>query len=488
METLPLKDIIVEDRFRVDYGDLESLKQSISAYGLIQPIVVDQNNRLIAGGRRYMAHQQLGLPTISVVRRETLSQDELFELELEENLRRKDMSWQEHCLGVAKIHEIKLHNAALNSTSWSERATGELLGVAKGQIYYAKYFAKKLADKASPYWQCEQMYDAIRLKLREEEDEALAELAKRRIEQGTKAFVSQAINSLIETSSVTEQTAPEDVQKQHAKERYLSNPHNNPDEFETYYAERQAQDPTGPLIALSNRLFNINCLDFMKANPARFDHIITDPPYGIDMAMLDQTNLGINNIDTVAETHVVKDNIELLHSFIALSFTSLKDQGFLVFWTDMDHWNLLSQYATSIGFAVQRWPLTWIKTHVCANNAAQYNTTKTTEIAMLCRKPGTVLAKHTGASHIIASHDDYKDQMQHPFVKPFDVWSFIIDAVSIPGQLILEPFAGEGSGVLSILRKDRHVIACELDTKHYNRLNENVRDYYLRLNSNCRFV
>jgi ParB-like chromosome segregation protein Spo0J len=48
-------DISCGDRHRKDYGDLEALARSIDEYGLLQPITITQDDRLIAGARRLLA-------------------------------------------------------------------------------------------------------------------------------------------------------------------------------------------------------------------------------------------------------------------------------------------------------------------------------------------------------------------------------------------------------------------------------------------------
>ena len=47
-------------------GDLTSLKDSIAELGLLQPIVVDENNNLIAGERRLRACKELKMKDILV--------------------------------------------------------------------------------------------------------------------------------------------------------------------------------------------------------------------------------------------------------------------------------------------------------------------------------------------------------------------------------------------------------------------------------------
>ncbi len=78
--TLPINEIIVEERFRKDLGDITSLADSMRRLGLIQPVVVNKEKRLVAGGRRLAAARELQWTHIPVVYRETLTEAELHEL------------------------------------------------------------------------------------------------------------------------------------------------------------------------------------------------------------------------------------------------------------------------------------------------------------------------------------------------------------------------------------------------------------------------
>lgn len=52
---MKITDIKIGNRFRKDLGDIQTLANSIQEIGLLQPIVVNQNNELIAGQRRLEA-------------------------------------------------------------------------------------------------------------------------------------------------------------------------------------------------------------------------------------------------------------------------------------------------------------------------------------------------------------------------------------------------------------------------------------------------
>jgi len=52
MPQLKVSDIKVGERFRITFDGIEDLAASIKEFGLIEPVVVDENNVLIAGERR----------------------------------------------------------------------------------------------------------------------------------------------------------------------------------------------------------------------------------------------------------------------------------------------------------------------------------------------------------------------------------------------------------------------------------------------------
>lgn len=482
-EKIPISSILIEDRQRTDLGDIDSLAASLSRLGLIQPIIVNHERRLVAGGRRLEAAKRLGWTEIPAVFRETLSEDELQELELEENIRRKDIDWRERIIAIAKIHRLKVKRGLTDGESWGYRETGELLGVALGDVSFAINTAAELRnDPASPFWQCENAFEAKRLVLRRAEDAALAESARR---HQSITITHEEEKALHEDADKVAATAANPDLLAYERQRYYSNPLNPPGSFEDYWHTREKEmEEVRRTVYLRNRLYHGDAIEFMQReeNEEAFDHIVTDPPYGIDMEMLDQQNQGMVDIDTVAAEHDMQQNKELMARFFPAAWRCLKPNAFVVLWCDQMLWQLLYDWATEVGFAVQRWPLTWVKTHRCGNNAAQYNFTKTTETAMVCRKGNAIMTATAATSHIAASHDEMRTTLGHPFVKPFAVWEFILKHISIPGQTIYEPFAGRGSGVLSMLRMERNVFATESNEAHYNALLENVKQYYRTVN------
>ena len=500
------EEILVINRQRLDYGDIDALAKSISEHGLIQPIIINQEKRLIAGGRRLAAMQQLGWTEIPIVYRETLTEDELYVLELEENVRRRDETWQERCLHIATIHRLKQKAKAIEGDSWTQRATAELLGVdsvreVNHALLMARLLESELDENKKPkpdarFWPCETISEAFRLHFRDEADRGLAELARRQAER------SAAVAQIEVEEEDVDLGEFEDAQGQavivigeptdplaKARAQYYSNPLNPPGSFEEYWQYRQAMlDDKQNTIYLSKQLINTNCIDFMRSNPGRFDHVITDIPYAIDLDMISQSNNKFRAIDTVEELHDVDYNLQLIADFFPAAFSTIKEKGFCITWCDQMLWQYMYDHAVKAGFAVQRWPITWVK-NTAMNSCIAYNTTKNTEIAIVCRKKGTTLAKQPNTSVIQCGKDDICNSIDHPFAKPFEIWKFLVEMATLEGQSILEPFAGRGSGVISMLRLNRAVLGTELDTTHYNALLENVKQlHYLPINPNYKFV
>ena len=99
---------VSEERQRKDFGDIEELASSIEQAGLINPIVVDEDNNLIAGERRLRACRHLGHTSVEVRRFKSLSASKKYIIELEENVKRKDLTWQEHVDAVKRYHEMRV--------------------------------------------------------------------------------------------------------------------------------------------------------------------------------------------------------------------------------------------------------------------------------------------------------------------------------------------------------------------------------------------
>jgi len=88
-------------------GDIEALAESLKRYGQISPIVISPKNVLIAGGRRLEAAKYLGWRTINAVISETSSELARLELEIEENMQRRDFNMEEVAEATKKLYRLQ---------------------------------------------------------------------------------------------------------------------------------------------------------------------------------------------------------------------------------------------------------------------------------------------------------------------------------------------------------------------------------------------
>jgi ParB-like chromosome segregation protein Spo0J len=89
---IPIDLIAVGDRDRIDFGGLDSLANSLEAVGMLHPVVVTEDHRLIAGQRRIAAAVSLGWTTVPIVVAGISTVEELLRAEADENECRKALS------------------------------------------------------------------------------------------------------------------------------------------------------------------------------------------------------------------------------------------------------------------------------------------------------------------------------------------------------------------------------------------------------------
>ncbi len=114
-----------QPRKHFDNEKLEELSQSISTYGIVQPIIVQKNGlryTIIAGERRYRAARLAGLKDVPVVIKE-YSEAELMEVSLVENLQREDLNPIEEAQAMRMLmDEYKLTQDELSTRLGKSRS------------------------------------------------------------------------------------------------------------------------------------------------------------------------------------------------------------------------------------------------------------------------------------------------------------------------------------------------------------------------------
>ena len=103
MQDIAINEIEIDDNRR-SFGDIESLIRSIEEIGLINPVTLTTDLKLVAGARRIAAYMQLGHDTIPALIK-SYSELEAMVAEIDENLEQKELSALQKAKALAKQKE-----------------------------------------------------------------------------------------------------------------------------------------------------------------------------------------------------------------------------------------------------------------------------------------------------------------------------------------------------------------------------------------------
>lgn len=109
-------------------ASIEELARSVREHGIVQPLVVtkigDRKYRLIAGERRFRAAQKAGLSSVPAVIKETLTDSDILEVALIENIQREDLNPIEEAYAYHQLHEeFGLTQEEISKRVGKERST-----------------------------------------------------------------------------------------------------------------------------------------------------------------------------------------------------------------------------------------------------------------------------------------------------------------------------------------------------------------------------
>lgn len=382
-----LDDITVGKRFREDYEKIEELAEDIKHNGLINPLTVNQDMILLAGGRRYAALQHLGIDQCSIcIKQTTPLQDR--EIELSENIQREDLTPAERIDLVREIHELKGEMAKerqqTDSTvdNWTMRQTAEALGESLGNVSDAIQLSKMV-----------EMFPELR------KCKTVSEIKKK-----TKDLIEKAATKQILKRAEVRQS-------EHFK-----------------FAENHYQiaDTIEALRNLSQTV-----VSFVEC----------DPPYGID---LNKVKKG----DVYTDKNVNYDEIpaDLYEDFISTVakelYRTTADHCWMVWWFGIQWYEVVQRVLKDAGWSIDPIPAIWAKGSGQTNQPEIY-LARTYETFFIARKGRPVLAKR-GRSNEFIHRPIASSSKIHPTEKPLNLMIEILNTFVYPGSVIMCPFLGSG--------------------------------------------
>lgn len=402
-----------EDRYRDDFGDIDALAVDIQRHGLYHPIVVTNIEpedgspfrfQLVAGERRFRAHERLGIGEIEI--RLLKDADELTqkEIEIEENLQRKDFSWQEEVKAKRDIDSIKrkLYGSAIrgHGGGWSLRDTAKALGESVGGVSQDIKLAQVM----------EEFPELLKAKSKGDAYKQLQRL----MERGLRA-------ELVKRTNV---------------------------EFN------------------QDALKLGDCLEGMREMGEGTVHlVIADPPYGInlDSTMKSREAWGEEGI---YEDHPfdVKDMVEKM---LKECYRVLHKDSHMYLFFGAQHYQDMVRMAEAAGFAVNPLPNVWVKTGGAGSGGGDKSFASNWEPFLFLRKGSRGLSK-SGYSNVFIESRVPPQKKIHPAEKPTSLLRKLIELSSLPGEIVLDPFAGSASTLVAAYEMQRVGKGFELDKKHFD--------------------
>lgn len=132
--TFPIDQIFVDrakrQRKAINPEAVASLASSISAIGLINPLTVERSGELRTGETRLAAVRSLGWTHVPVQFVEDLSESELQLVELDENIKRTNLTWQEEAEAVARYHSLR----GKLEPDWTMERTAQAIGLSTSGV------------------------------------------------------------------------------------------------------------------------------------------------------------------------------------------------------------------------------------------------------------------------------------------------------------------------------------------------------------------
>jgi DNA modification methylase len=419
MRKILLSDIIIrENRQRTEFDSqaLADLKESIEQRGLMHPPVLRSEGPdmvLVAGERRLRAIAEMHeLGSILTCDGEIfeegwcpyttlgdLSPLEAEEAELDENLKRMDLTWQEHAAATARLHKLRLaqraeENAIASSVGEPVKVAHtvaetalELLGRSDGayqdQIRKEIIVAKHLANPAIA--KAKSADEAFKILKKAEEAEKNVELART-----VGATFNADLHMLLQRDCLG-------------------------------YMEEQ--------------------VDIVKNCPEEaFDVILTDPPYGMGADQFGDAGGKMAGIE-----HRYDDSSEawrmLMTEWTELSYLVTKPKAHAYVFCDFDKFHELKQMMELAGWYVFRTPLVVHKLNSGRVPLPDQGPRRQYEIILYAIK-GKKQTTHIYPDVIPCGADE---NMSHGAQKPVALFQNLLQRSVQAGDRVLDTFAGSGT-------------------------------------------
>jgi ParB/RepB/Spo0J family partition protein len=441
------KDIIInrETRQRQEnIKDVEDLVQSIAKVGIINPIVVrttDEGYVLIAGERRLRASLQLGLTYVPVRFLDHLTAEESEVIELEENVKRKELTWRDQVKSVGRIHA--LYKA--KDTNWRIEQTSEAISLHHSHVRKILHVYEALeSSRIAKADSIEQAYNTLH-RFAERKAEAIVNDL---ITTGTAMFADMDLGDNIDdTKTITATKATIATTEATTTDFTIANAIKIVDD-DLPKTEIIATIATKPPTIRPDTIICANFADWASAyNGPKFTLIHCDFPYG------NYKGDSSKGAMSVLDTEDFYDNKEEVYWNLLNILTTNLDKimsysAHMVFWFNMNFYTETVKRLRQCGLMVHDHPLIWHKTGgpgglgVTPGTAATHprRTYDTALMAVRGNRPLVRSMCNSYASPTVGNKI-------HPAQKPEPMLRYFLQMFVDETSSVLDPTCGSGAAL-----------------------------------------
>jgi DNA modification methylase len=413
---ISIESIIITNRTRKDFGDIDSLSESISTVGLMQPIVINENNELIDGQRRIKAYIRLGIKEIPFYR---VSLTEIILGEFHANSNRKDLAMSERVAVSNKIEEFLCkHSRSVGRPRSNQKTTGSSTKdiepsldlasseVTKNNVVNLTTFSGRLKDNVSRY------LGVTRNTL--EKEKRIVEAA----ELNPQSF--ELLRQKVDKKIISVDKGYKLIQKQIKRDQILASATNSTDipKIETLLQGDFREEAK-------------------KIQDGSIDLVFTDPPYHAN-------------------------DILLYNDLALMAFRVLKDGGSLV--TNVNHCLIpeVTKYMEDAGLTRQ-----WTLAIKLSGPFAHFHPKKVS----IKWKPLLWFVKgdNTNSLDYVSDFIESKTAEKITFEweqSPIEA-EHVISRLTFEGQVVCDPMMGEGTSGVAAIRLGRKFIGIEIDSDKF---------------------
>ena len=461
---VPVDDIIIGDRFRKDYK-LEDLEESVRDKGVIQPITINQNYYLLAGGRRLAAAKKVGLPVIPALIREVSDEIDAREIELLENVQREDLTWQERTLLTKNIDDLYTTKYGVRSAGvgqgWSGRKTAELLSRSHGSVQRTLALAEGMSlipDIAL----CKTENEAFKM-LRSIEESVLVKHLRK--EQDTTL------------------EGHEDIDDEEFQEKLAG----IDDEAERLKVTQERFRTSRIFAAQSNfRVGNAfteldELCELYKTQESALRFLEVDPPFGISLKeQKKRTNKDAPSALDKYEEVPADGYVDFLNKLCPLLYGIANKNCWMVFWYGPTWTGEVRNALEAASWAVDHIPAVWVKGEEESEGSGQTGSperylARATEFFYVCRKGLPLLAKE-GRTNVFSYKPVPPSKKYHPTQKPLELYQELLNTFAFPGSVMCSPFLGSGAALRAAYLHGLVGLGWDLNEKNKDRFLISVED------------